>query len=861
MPILQSGIVKPSSGYTIDQSLRFNDDDSAYLNRTAGTATSNDIGTFSLWTKRGNLGGGNAFFSNHSAQTDRTMFQFDADTIQVFGKISNSINLELITTPVFRDPGAWYHIVVAVDVTQSSASNRVKIYVNGTQITDFGTATYPAQNTDLPLFSKNNMNVGARFSSSLGDYYDGYLAEFHYIDGQQLAPSSFAETNSDTNQWQAVEYEGSYGNNGFYLKFGGEGFLTYDRESEIAVTSNQDWTNSAGAATSVVLDDLVNGVESNDDAGGGWGDSAWAASGSYIRFDFGSAKTYKNAQWKWINSSGTEGTWKWQGSNNASDWTDIGSSFTLSPGSSGVDGTVRSQEFASELGSNTTAYRYYQILGISGNVNTSGRRLAMYFSETVYGLGGDSSGQGNNFTVNNLIWSDQVLDSPSNSFCVLNPIDTNTSGTLSDGNLVTSGNARVTMQPASGQWYYEKDGSGVSVSGAFNPSLTSGTYNFGSSGTGGYSDGNGKGNFDNAVPSGYLAVCSDNLPNPSIADPTDYFNTVLYTGSAGTFSLTGVGFQPDFVWVKQRGGAEKHYLADVVRGSNKGLSSNSTAAETSDAADGHIDSFDSNGWTGEGDKPVTTSSGVTFASWNWKAGGTASSNGNGTITSLVSANTTAGFSVLTYTGTGSNGTVGHGLSSAPSLIITKGRTASGSGFSDDFCVYSEPLGNGSSVFLNTGAAKVDSSMYWNSTSPTSTVFSLGNDTTTNESGRSYAAYCFSNIDGYSKVGSYTGNANADGPFVYIGFRPAFVIIKATAGTEEWYMFDNKRNTYNSVNQYLHPNSNSAENGYAQGDSQNIVDFLSNGFKIKHARNALNTSGSDMIYLAFAESPFKYSNAR
>tara|TARA_Y100000401_G_scaffold112253_1_gene111468 strand:+ start:3483 stop:6068 length:2586 start_codon:yes stop_codon:yes gene_type:complete len=861
MPILQSGIVKPSSGYTIDQSLRFNDDDSAYLNRTAGTATSNDIGTFSLWTKRGNLGGGNAFFSNHSAQTDRTMFQFDADTIQVFGKISNSINLELITTPVFRDPGAWYHIVVAVDVTQSSASNRVKIYVNGTQITDFGTATYPAQNTDLPLFSKNNMNVGARFSSSLGDYYDGYLAEFHYIDGQQLAPSSFAETNSDTNQWQAVEYEGSYGNNGFYLKFGGEGFLTYDRESEIAVTSNQDWTNSAGAATSVVLDDLVNGVESNDDAGGGWGDSAWAASGSYIRFDFGSAKTYKNAQWKWINSSGTEGTWKWQGSNNASDWTDIGSSFTLSPGSSGVDGTVRSQEFASELGSNTTAYRYYQILGISGNVNTSGRRLAMYFSETVYGLGGDSSGQGNNFTVNNLIWSDQVLDSPSNSFCVLNPIDTNTSGTLSDGNLVTSGNARVTMQPASGQWYYEKDGSGVSVSGAFNPSLTSGTYNFGSSGTGGYSDGNGKGNFDNAVPSGYLAVCSDNLPNPSIADPTDYFNTVLYTGSAGTFSLTGVGFQPDFVWVKQRGGAEKHYLADVVRGSNKGLSSNSTAAETSDAADGHIDSFDSNGWTGEGDKPVTTSSGVTFASWNWKAGGTASSNGNGTITSLVSANTTAGFSVLTYTGTGSNGTVGHGLSSAPSLIITKGRTASGSGFSDDFCVYSEPLGNGSSVFLNTGAAKVDSSMYWNSTSPTSTVFSLANDTTTNESGRSYAAYCFSNIDGYSKVGSYTGNANADGPFVYIGFRPAFVIIKATAGTEEWYMFDNKRNTYNSVNQYLHPNSNSAENGYAQGDSQNIVDFLSNGFKIKHARNALNTSGSDMIYLAFAESPFKYSNAR
>ena len=276
MPVFNNvlaGASAQATGYTIDQSLRFNDDDSAYLNRTAGTATSNDIGTFSLWTKRGNLGGGNSFFSNHSDANNRTYIGFDADTITMFGKISGSANVELLTTPVFRDPGAWDHIVVAVDVTQSSASNRVKIYVNGTQVTDFSTATYPAQNTDLPLFSKTNMNVGARFSSSLGDYYDGYLAEFHYIDGQQLAPSSIGETNSNTNQWQAVEYEGSYGNNGFYLKF-----------------------------------------------------------------------------------------------------------------------------------------------------------------QNASALGDDSSGNNNDFTANNLVATDQVLDSPSNNFCVLNPIDTNTSGTLSDGN-------------------------------------------------------------------------------------------------------------------------------------------------------------------------------------------------------------------------------------------------------------------------------------------------------------------------------------------------------------------------------------------------------------------------------------------
>ena len=180
MPVFNN-ILAGSSGqdvaYRIEQSLRFNDDDSPYLNRTASTATSNRIGTLSFWTKRGNLGGGNAFFSNHSAQTDRTYVGFDADTIQMFGKISGSANVELITTPLFRDPSSWYHIVIAVDVTQSSASNRVKIYVNGSQITSFSTSDYPSQNVDLPLFSKTNHQVGAFFSSSVGDHYDGYFAE------------------------------------------------------------------------------------------------------------------------------------------------------------------------------------------------------------------------------------------------------------------------------------------------------------------------------------------------------------------------------------------------------------------------------------------------------------------------------------------------------------------------------------------------------------------------------------------------------------------------------------------------------------------------------------------------------------
>ena len=389
--ITGAGYRKNQPPYEIDQSLRFNDGDSAYLNRTAGTATSNDIGTLSFWAKRGEIGGGKAFFSNHSDANNRTYVGFDSDTIQMYGKISGSTNVELVTTPVFRDPSAWYHIVIAVDVTQSTESNRVKIYVNGSQVTDFSTSTYPAQNTDLPLFSKTNMQVGAFYSSSVGDYYDGYLAEYNYIDGQALTPASFGETLASTNQWVPIAYEGSYGANGFYLPFSATELAnsftdsskssldTSNRSSEITVTSSFSWEfTSSGDATGEFL---VNGDLTNDDTNG-WMPSG-SVSGRTVKFDFGTAKTYTKAQYVSINSSADDGTWKWQGSNNDSDWTDIGSSFTLG----GNDPSSNTFYDLTELSGNTTAYRYYRILGVSGTANTSGRRLAMYFGGWSDGVG------------------------------------------------------------------------------------------------------------------------------------------------------------------------------------------------------------------------------------------------------------------------------------------------------------------------------------------------------------------------------------------------------------------------------------------------------------------------------------------
>ncbi len=956
MPVFNNilaGSSGQATGYTIDQSLRFNDDDSAYLNRTAGTATSNDIGTFSFWTKRGNLGGGNSFFSNHSDANNRTYIGFDADTITMFGKISGSANVELLTTPVFRDSGAWYHIVIAVDVTQSTASNRVKIYVNGTQITDFGTATYPAQNTDLPLFSKTNHQVGAFFSSSIGDYYDGLLSEYHYIDGQALTPASFGESNSATNQWQAIEYEGSYGDNGFYQKYastgghtsftssgswtaptgvtsvdylvvggggggasasgGGGGGAGAFRSGTLSVTPGTTYSitvgaGGAGGSNSVGAngsDSVFSSITSN--GGGGGGTSTGSANGNASGGgggnggSAGAGGTYGNAGGSGTESqiggggggasaAGTAGVgspyfgYGHGGAGSASSIT--GSSVTYSggggggvgrsgAGGNGGSGGGGGGAATSQTPSNGTA----NTGGGGGGSNatsqaggTGGSGIVVIKPAAGFGLGLDSSGNGNNFTANNLVATDQVLDSPSNNFCVLNPIDTNTSGTLSDGNLVTSGNARVTMQPESGQWYYEKDGSGVSVSGAFNPSLTSGTYNFGSSGTGGYSDGNGKGNFDNAVPSGYLAVCSDNL-SASISDPTAYFNTVLYTGTGSTNAITGVGFATDMVWNKSRSATLEHHLFDTVRGATKYFSVAQADAEATDA--NSLTTFGSDGFT-VGSSATDNQTSGTYVSWNWKA---ASSNTsvsagsidgtNPTIACTRRTNTTAGFSIVSYSGSGSAGdTVAHGLSQTPDLIIIKNRSAI-----TNWVVNSPSIDSAFTKWALkldlTEAISTDSTI-WNNTAPNSTVFTLG---TAGESNRNnpdnYIAYCFNSVEGYSKVDSYTGNGNADGTFVYTGFRPAFIFIKrVTSAGSNSYIVDNKRIGYNSFdtstdngsNKYLWPDSNAAEGNGTTAKGTGI-DLVSNGFKFRGNSSDYNASGNDYLFYAIAESPFKTSNAR
>jgi hypothetical protein len=325
----------------------------------------------------------------------------------------------------------------------------------------------------------------------------------------------------------------------------------------------------------------------------------------------------------------------------------------------------------------------------------------------------------------------------------------------------------------------------------------------------------------------------------------DYFNVLLYTGTGSNLTLSGMDFQADWVWVKRRNASAGHKTADVVRGfgaSGKVLEPQSNAAEgTQDL----IESFTSNGYVVGTDSSDFNTSGGTYVTWNWLAGGTGVSNTNGSITSTVSANTTSGFSIVSWTGTGATATVGHGLGVAPAMFILKDRDDA-----YDWRVYFKVLGNTGAMILNSTTAFVTDSSYYNNTTPSSTVFTLGNNAGTNGSGRDYIAYCFAEKKGFSKFGNYTGNGSTDGTFVYTGFKPAWVVAKRTSGTGSWRMWDNKREGYNGDNAFLYANLTNAE----ESDGT-LVDFCSQGFKWRGSSADMNGSGSSYIYMAFAENPF------
>jgi hypothetical protein len=764
--------------YEIDQSIRFNDDDSSHLYRDQGAGDKRKA-TFSCWMKLGAVLSFESIWTvrdNATNPGDAFKLYLQSDTLKVQNMSGAANDWQVVTSQLFRDPSAWYHVVLSVDTDQATDTNRVKVYVNGTQAS-FSSASYPAVNADQDFGSAFRQWVGVNRTDAggLNGYFDGYLAEIHFIDGTALDATSFGETNDD-GVWIPKAYTGSYGTNGFYITGADSADLGADDSG-----NGNDFTSSGLTTADQMLDTptlnyaTLNTLDK--------GSTATLSDGGLVYGTTGETDGVRG-------SIGlTTGKWYWEVLITASvaartAYVGFGSAAAnLATGNAPTDGS------------------YYGYISYTGN--------KQHTASTAYG---------DTFSINETVGIALNLDDGEVTFY---------NEGISQGVAFTGIDLDTTWFPM----IYVND-----------TIANFATFNFGQSA------------FTYTPPAGFLELNTANLSTPSITDGSAHFQPTLYTGTGSSLAVTQSGnstFQPDWVWIKGRSGSTEHVLTDAVRGVTKELSSNDTGAEET-VAQG-LTTFGSAGFTVGTDGSYNTSS-ATYVGWQWKANGAGSSNTDGSInTTATSANTTAGFSISTYTGTGSAATIGHGLGIAPKMVIVKKRVA---GTDDAWVVWHASL-PGANYYLNlndTGAQ--DTSVnYWNNTLPTSSVFSVGASNGTNENTKTFVAYCFAEIPGYSSFGSYTGNGSSGtGPFIYLGFKPAFLMVKRTNAAYGWIMLDATRDSYNLVDNGLFADAISSEATVAAGYSAD-TDFLSNGFKPQVGAEIINASGGSYIYIAFAENPF------
>jgi hypothetical protein len=807
-----------TADYQISRSLRFNPADTAYLSRTPGSASNRRTWTWSGWVK--GSGPTSTMFSASNGAAGALYSRFGGNGAGIdIGQFNTVADFSLYTNAVTRDYSAWYHIVIAVDTTQATSTNRVRIYINAVEQTSL-VGTYPTLNQDLFMNTTNAHAVG-RFEN-VGQYLNGYQTEINFIDGQQLTPSAFGETDTNTGVWKPKIYTGTYGTNGYELSFADNSNNTAATLGKDTSGNGNNWTPNnfsvtAGAGNDSLVDTPTNYGTDTGIGGSVRGNyatlnlldepSSYASVGTPVNGNLDFSVTNDAAMGATIAVS--SGKWYWE--------------MTVVSGHTAGANTVWAA-IASSTPSSVNKLPYQ-----SGSGGRAYATTGLKFNEN------SSSSYGNTYTNGDIIGCALDLDN--------GKVYWSKNGTFqASGDPVAGTNAAFTG--LTGTW--------LPVASSNSP-LT--TFNFGQRA------------FAYTAPSGFKALCTQNLPTPTIGatsttQANDYFNAVLWTGantSAGN-SVTGVGFSPDFVWAKIRSQGYANLLYDRLRGTGgtAELSSNETSAEggTTASERGYLNSFDSDGFSSvvgtNGDNLYFNQTSQTYVAWNWKANGAGVTNTAGSITSTVSANTTSGFSIVTYTGNGSAGaTVGHGLGVVPNMIIVKNR-----GAVTDWLIYHTSLGATKSIAFDTAAA-ITSSTRWNDTAPSSTLITLGTSSGVNGSTNTYVAYAFAPVAGYSAFGSYTGNGSSDGPFVYTGFRPAYVMIKYSSGTADWIVLDKSRPGYNVIGGNLYPSGSYAE------DTQTKLDFTSNGFKIRaDGSNAnVNVSSGTYIYAAFAESPFKYALAR
>jgi hypothetical protein len=793
-----------AGGYSISRSLRFSSTDSSFLSRTPASAGNRTTWTWAGWVKRSKLGTQQTLFvagetyGAGSGDAYATGVAFGADDkLNTYWRSSYA---PLSTTAaVFRDVAAWYHIVLQANATT------LKLFVNGVELLSGSISGSGAVN------STQAQLIGAAGYNTYFAYADFMLADVYFIDGQALTPTSFGEFSATTGVWVPKAYTGTYGTNGFHLDFADNSAATAAALGKDTSGNGNNFTPNnlsvtAGAGNDSLIDVPVNGSEVD------------SGLGNQVRGNY--------ATWNPITGSA------------------VTSNFTITNGNLDASGSNANQNPLPSTIFASTGKWYYEFVRTSGS---SARFGVINQAGVNEGLGGGSNG-----------WA--WLDDGRLYY---------QSSVTSYGTAISTGDVvMIALDLDAGKVWYGRNGtwfgSGNPATGA-NPSQTF-TANQSMSpavATGGacaFTANFGARSFAYTAPSGFKALCTANLP-VVVTKPSTVFDVKLYTGNGGTQTISGLGFSPDFLWIKARSNSGyQHVLQDVVRGAGKSLFSSLTSQEIGNAGD-FVGSFNSDGFSvtnnyNGGTAPETNGSGSTYAAWCWDAGSSTVTNTQGSISSQVRANPSAGFSVVSYTGNGtSNATVAHGLGVAPELILLKRR----SGTAQDWGVY-HVSGGTKLLQLNT------TSSWWNGASsywyglPSSTVFYPDNnfgDHYQNVSTATYVAYCFAPVVGYSSFGSYTGNGSADGPFVYTnGMRPRFIMVKRTdAAGEGWYLWDTARQTYNVMDLTLSPNTSAAEGG----GSARYFDLLSNGFKVRSTDGAFNASGGTYIYCAFAESPFAANN--
>ena len=938
--IKDSGVWKQfhESAYEIQRSLRFNSSDSAYLSRTP-SAGNRKTWTWAGWVK---LSTSSAYIFAASSDNwggNYTTIQFNGTAIRVEG---SNPDHDVFTANLFRDYSAWMHLVVALDTTQATAANRIKVYVNGVEAV-YSTASYPTQNSDTLVNAAVYHQISGR---PAGNFFNGYLTEVHFIDGQALTPSSFG--GFDTNGvWQPKAYAGSYGTRGFHLPFS-------DNSTAAALGTDtsgngNDWTvnNINSLPSGYTADYAISGTAPTYTPYGttyGW---QTAFDGSLvtgpITYITGYSELDVQNKPSWSSTIRVNIVSYYAGDVsingialgiNSGGWKDV----TSLVGSSGTLNTVR----ISSVGSNYVRLGAIELDGVilndGGSVFRGSDVDSLVDSPTNYGTDSGAGGE----VVGN--------------YCTLNPLQSFV--TLANGNLyasqVTAGHhpAYGTVGVSSGMWYFEftkndsastsntsiaigvvgSNFTGINTASAFSTSTAHTAYiqngttyydnetypattpNSATCHNAGiwmlaYDFDNGKGwigkdgvwfspgatsggdpangtnpiftnftvgttyvpilhlyaatsvtvNFGQrpfayTAPSGFKALCTTNLPEPTIADGSTAMDVKLYTGNGSTQTISGLNFSPDLVWLKSRSSGYGSNLVDTVRGATNRLVSNAAVGEVT-VANG-LTAFTSDGFS-LGSYTETNILTGSMVAWTWDAGSSTVTNNAGSISSQVRANPSAGFSVVTYTGNGTAGaTVGHGLGVAPSMLLVKARDGV-----ENWAVYHSSIGATKYLILNATSAEAVTIGRWNNTAPTSTVVSTGDHGSVNTNTTNYVAYCFAPVAGYSAMGSYVGNGIAnDGTFVYLGFRPKFVMVKNSSSTADWNIWDSVRDVDNVIDLRLRPSTSESETSLT--NVYNNVDFLSNGFKLRGSAGLdSNSSGATYIYAAFAEHPFATSRAR